>query len=125
MKALKHKQGGLTFISIAFILALIAFFTLLVLRIVPIYMDHGKVVSTMEALENTVDIEKKSRYEIIRMIENRFNIGYVDHIDKDDFVITKKANYVKIELEYETVAHIVGNLSVLVEFHELVEVGQE
>lgn len=119
------KQQGLTLISIAFILLLIGFFTLLILKIAPIYMDHSKVVNALAAVENTVDIEHKSKQEIRSMIEKRFNFNYVDNISADDAKISKHGEYVKVELDYEVVEKIAGNLSVLVEFSEMFEVGAE
>ena len=44
---------------------------------------------------------------------------------KDDIKVIKHGNYVKVDIEYETVVKLVGNLSVLAEFHDSIEVGQE
>lgn len=125
MNGTPKSQRGLTLISIAFILGLIAFFTLLILKISPIYMNHSKVVNALEALEQTSDVEKKSKYEVESILDKRFNINYVEHVDKQDIKITKKPNYLKVEIEYEKVEPIMGNLSVLAEFYEVIEVGNE
>ncbi len=45
------RQQGLTFISLVFVLGLIGFFVLLVLKIAPIYLDHSKVVSALAEIE--------------------------------------------------------------------------
>ena len=119
------KQQGLTLISILLILGLIAFFTLLTLKIVPIYMDHGKVVNALKALEASTDIETKSEYEIRDSLNKRFNINYVYDVTQDDIKVIKHGSYLKVTIEYETVQKIVGNLSVLAEFSDSIEVGQE
>ena len=59
----KH-QRGLTFISIIFILGLIAFFVLLALKIGPIYMNHSKVVNALAAVENMTDVDLMSKHQI-------------------------------------------------------------
>ncbi|GAB4280165.1 MAG: hypothetical protein Kow0065_25300 [Methylomicrobium sp.] len=120
-----QRQNGLTLISTILILGLIAFFTLLILKIAPIYMDHSKVVNALAALENTTDIQTKSKEEIWNTLDKRFNFNYVDSVTKDDVKITKRGDYVKVEIEYEVVEKIAGNLSVLVEFYEVIEVGAE
>ncbi len=121
-----HKnQQGLTLISIVFILILIGFFTLLILKISPIYMNHGKVVNAIEALKNTDGVEDMSKSEILSILGKRFDMNYVDYVTPSDFKIVKQPGYVKIDLEYERVEPIMGNLSVLVEFHEGFEKGSD
>jgi hypothetical protein len=119
------RQQGLTLISILLILGLIGFFVLLTLKIVPIYLDHGKVKSALEALKATPGLESKGEYEIRDSLNKRFSINYVYDVSKDDIKIIKHGNYVKVDIEYETVVKLVGNLSVLAEFHDSIEAGQE
>lgn len=111
-------------ISIVLILGLIAFFTLLVLKIAPIYMDHAKVVNALAAVENTTDIQTKSKSEVLSSLKKRFNFNYVYDIEDDDISIIKEGNYLKVDIEYEVVEKLVGNLSVLVEFQDGFEAGE-
>ncbi len=119
------KQQGLTFISLFFVLAGIAVVVLLVLKIAPIYMNHSKVVNALAALENTTDVERMSKREISSSLEKRFGMNYVENVDDEDIKITKHGNYLKVEIEYEQVEKIVGNLSVLVEFYDYFEKGRD
>jgi len=125
MKSLPQRQQGLTLLSIAFILALIAFFVLLILKIAPIYIDHSKVVNALAALEKTTDVQTKSEQEVRQSLEKRLNMNYVYDVTQDDIKVTKRGNYLKVQAEYETVVKIFGNLSVLAEFNDIIEVGQE
>ena len=118
-------QRGLTFLSIVLILGLIVFFVLLGLNIAPIYMNHSKAVNAMAALENMPDIDVMSKREILVSLNKRFNMNYVEKVGGDDITITKSSNYTKVEIEYEVVEKLVGNLSVLVEFNESFEAGGE
>ena len=118
-------QRGLTLISTIFVLGLIAFFTLLILKIVPIYIDHSKVTNSLQALEQTTDIQTKDKNEVWKVLDKRFNLNYVYDVTKDDVKITKRGSYLKVEIEYEVVKKIAGNLSVLVEFDDMIEVGTE
>ncbi|MDD5410585.1 MAG: DUF4845 domain-containing protein [Methylobacter sp.] len=120
-----RRQQGLTLISITLILGLIGFFTLLVLKIAPIYIDHGKVVSALAALKESTDIETKGEYEVRDSLNKRFTMNYVYDVTKDDIKVIKSGNYLKVQIEYETVVKLVGNLSVLAEFNDFIEVGQE
>ncbi|MDD1624893.1 MAG: DUF4845 domain-containing protein [Methylococcaceae bacterium] len=119
------RQQGLTFISLVFILGLIAFFVLLGLKIGPIYLYHSKVASVLAEIEETAGIQDKSEAEIRDSLSKRFNINYVSDVTQDDITITKHGNYLKVVIEYEVVRKIAGNLSVLVEFNDVIEVGQK
>lgn len=120
----KHQQG-LTFISIALILGLIAFFTLLVLKIVPIYLDHNKVTSALKELRNSPDITSMSEYEIRDSLNKRFNINYVYDVTQDDIEVVKHGDYLKVAIEYEVAKKIAGNLSILAEFNDVIEIGEK
>lgn len=119
------RQQGLTLISLVFILGLIGFFVLLTLKIVPIYLDHGKVKSALEALQETPELASKSEFEIRDSLNKRFSINYVYDVKPENIKVVKHGNYVKVDIEYETVVNLVGNLSALAEFHDTVEAGQE
>ena len=123
-KSPKHQQG-LTFIALVFILGLIAFFILLGLTIGPIYLDHNKVVGALSELEQAPDIENKSEAEIRGDLNKRFDINYVYDVNQDDITVTKHDGHLKVVIEYEVVRKIAGNISVLVEFNDKIEVGQE
>ena len=64
-----------------------------------------------------------SKYEIELSLAKRFNMNYVTKVTNEDITILKQGNYVKVEIEYERVEKIVGNLSVLVQFYESFEAG--
>ena len=120
----KHQQG-LTFISLVFILGLIALFVLLGLKIGPIYLNHSKVVSTLSELKKTPDIEYQSESEIRNSLSKRFNINYVNDVTQENITITRHENYLKIVIEYEVVKNIAGNLSVLITFNDVMEVNKQ
>ncbi|WP_333875065.1 DUF4845 domain-containing protein [Methylobacter sp.] len=119
------RQQGLTLISLVFVLGLIGFFTLLTLKIVPIYLDHGKVKSALAALKESPDIQTKSEAEIRESLAKRFSINYVYDVTQDEIKVIRHGDYLKVDIEYETVVKLVSNLSVLAEFHDSFEVGQK
>jgi Domain of unknown function (DUF4845) len=118
-------QQGLTFISLVFILGLIAFFVLLGLKIGPIYLDHMKVANALAEIEKTTDIETISEHQIRDSLDKQFTMNYVYDVTQDDIKVVKHGNYLKVDIEYEVVKKIAGNLSVLVEFHDVIEAGHE
>ena len=125
MNILSKHQQGFTLITLIFFLGVAGFFVLLVLKIGPIYLDHSKVKNALAAIESSTDIQTKSEYDVRDSLSKRFNLNYVAHIKAQDVKITKRGNYLKVEANYEVVEKIAGNLSVLVEFNDMFEVGKE
>ncbi|EIC29322.1 DUF4845 domain-containing protein [Methylomicrobium album] len=123
MQTLPKHQRGLTFISLCVLLFIFGFFVFLILKIGPIYLNHNKVAGVLSALKKDPAFPNMSESEIRRSLSNRFNIGYVDFIDSGDIKISKSSNSVKVEIEYEVVEPMAYNLSVLVEFHDMIEAG--
>ncbi|MCH9698164.1 MAG: DUF4845 domain-containing protein [Gammaproteobacteria bacterium] len=124
MKLYRSKANGLTFISIVVILLVVAFFTLLILKIGPIYYDNYLVKQAVAKLKNDPGALEMSKRQVRSGIEKRFDVSYVKDVNARDAIITKRGNhYLKLELEYEVVENIVGNLDVLVTFKEGFELG--
>jgi len=123
MHASQHKQRGLTFISLTLVLGLIAFFTLLVLKIGPLYLNNRNVVSSLADLKNMPDLVNKSKTDIRASLDKRFNLSYVEGVHGEDITVVAQPGYVKVDVEYERIEPIFGNLSVLVQFHEGFETG--
>lgn len=121
----KKGQRGLTFISFMLILGLLAFFVLLTLKISPIYINHNKITNALSALEQMEEIETMSQNEIRTSLRKRFDMNYVDKFKASDVVILKQSDYLKVEVEYEQVEKILGNLSVLVKFYDFFEIGDD
>jgi hypothetical protein len=123
MQTLPKHQRGLTFISLCVLLFIFGFFVFLILKIGPIYLDHNKVASALANLKKDPAFPTMTEQEIRRSLDNRFNIGYVDFIDSEDITISKSNDYVKVEIDYEVLKPMAYNLSVLVEFHDMIETG--
>ncbi len=126
MRSQRNKQQGLTLISIIIILLLIAFFTTLILKISPIYINHSRVMNSLNAIKNKPDIEKKSRRAVFVFLKKSFNINYVERVEDEDITIIKHGPfYLMVQIEYEVIEPIFGNLSVLVQFDDAIEVGEK
>ena len=124
MKHYRSKSEGLTFITIAVLLSVIAFFTLLVLKIGPIYYDNSLVKSAITDLKAEPNLMTMSKRDITSSLEKRFDVSYVKDVTAKDVLITKRGkSYLKLALDYEVVENIAGNLDVLVTFEDGFEVG--
>ena len=81
-------------------------------------------MSALAEIEKTQGIGELSHAEIRNSLNKRFNINYVYDVTQDDITVTKYGNYLKVVIKYEVIRKIAGNLSVLVEFNDVIEVGK-
>ena len=117
-----HHQKGMTAIGWLLVLGLIAFFTLITLRLVPAYLEFAKVTSVLESLQNEPGITRKTRGEIIQMITKRFDVNDVYQVDAKQVKITKEKGVLTVSINYERREHLVANVDVVTTFDKQVEV---
>ena len=115
-----HRQKGMTAIGWLIVLGLIAFFTLLTLRMAPAYMEYYKIVSTLESLQDESALHSPA--DIRRLLNRRFNISYVDVISEKDVKITTAGPVWKVTAKYEQREHLFGNVYVVMSFYKQVKV---
>jgi phosphotransferase system IIB component len=118
-----HHQKGMTAIGWMLVLGLIAFFTLITLRMVPLYLEFGKVASTLESLKEQPNITQLTKSEIIKIVRKRFDINDVDNVDPKRIKISKDKGVMKVGINYERREHLVGNVDIVAIFDKHIEVA--
>ncbi len=116
-------QRGMTFWGVLVILALIGFFTLLTLKLAPPYMEHGKVITALKAIEKQPP-GSFSKDEVRRALDRRFTIDDVRRVDlrKDLYFEKKPGGMVAVRIAYEVRVPMAYNITALIEFDESVEI---
>lgn len=122
MKNMVARQRGVTAIGWLIILALIAFFVFLGLKLFPMFAENLSVVSSLESLQREPSITKKSNPEIMKLIERRFSINNVENASRKNISISRAGGVLTINCQYEVVQKLGGPISVLAEFDETVEI---
>lgn len=111
-----QKQKGMTAIGWLIVLGLIAFFVLTALRLIPMYLEFGKVNSVLESVANEPGLAGKTKSEIIKLIDKRFDINDVSTVSARDAKIVKEDGVVKIRMDYERREEFLGNIDVVGKF---------
>lgn len=118
-------QQGLAFMPLVFTVTLLFIVISIVFKIAPAYLNHSKVVAMLDQLKQEASGEKKTESEIKASLTKRININNIDDITQGDIAVNKQGNVFKVLINYEVVKPIYGNLSVLIEFNDEIEVGVE
>lgn len=118
---MQHRQRGMTGAGWLLVLVLIGFFSLLTIKLAPIYMENYTVKQVLASLEEEPLITKKSVGEIRKLINRRLKVnGYYD-MDKDAITITREGGVTTVDISYEVQKNMAGNIDILVFFSDSVE----
>ena len=118
-----QKQQGMTFISVVFLLALIVIVTLLTLKVAPIYLEYNNVYTSLQALKKD-DLSAMTPSKIRSLLQKKLDVNMVDSVSGEDISVVKKGKYVKVEIDYEVIEHLIGNIDLLIYFNDMIEVGE-
>ncbi len=126
MKTNIRGQRGMTFIGLLVVLSLIAFFTLLVLRLFPPYMENFSVSSSVKSLQQEVGIASKSPAVIKDLLKKRLDVNDVKNVKPEHVKITRvKDGLLRVEVVYDVRVPIAGNVDAIVSFSEAVELRNQ
>ncbi len=117
-----NKQKGMTGIGWLTVLALIGFFVLIGLKVLPIQIEAYKVRSALERLNQTPQVTKMSKKEIISILTNQFSIDDVSHVKKDNITVTKEKGVLTVKIEYENRTSFINPYHIVGVFKEEVKV---
>lgn len=123
MRTLKQ-QRGMTFGGLLLVLGLIGFFTMVTLKVVPLYIEYSSVAGALDPLNTYPNLGKQGKKAIIKKIDAQLYIDGVERIKGKDMIIEKdkKKKVWNVTADYEARAGLFGNLGVYVHFLKTVEV---
>jgi hypothetical protein len=117
-----NKQRGMTGIGWLTVLGLIAFFSLLALRMIPSYLEYYKVASALEKLTGESGLADVNPTSIRRHLERQFDIGYVSVVKPRDISVKPYGEFYKVRAKYDDRVHLFGNVAVVMSFDKTVKV---
>ena len=111
-----NQQDGLTAVSILLIILMIGGAVFVAFQLIPVYIEHFGVVSSLKSLEQEPGLHSKSQIEIQTMLRKRLEINDVKRVSKEDIEIKRQQNDTNIRIAYEVQVPFVSNISLLVAF---------
>jgi hypothetical protein len=120
-------QRGITMWGMLLVSMLVVAFVLLFLKLLPPYIEDGKVRTALENMSKQPGSANFSRMEIVNALERRFQIDDVSRVDlvKDLSLERSPDGRGKvIRIQYDVVVPLVYNVSALIQFDNSVEAGR-
>ncbi|MDG2365909.1 MAG: DUF4845 domain-containing protein [Methylococcaceae bacterium] len=112
------KQVGLSYVAVLMIVGALAITGFFATRVGLVYFNHYQVKSIFDLLESEQPVAQRSTVEIRRFIAKYFSLNSIDYIQREDIKLEQKVGSIKVQLDYEVVKPISGNLSFLISFSE-------
>ena len=115
-------QRGMTTLGMLILVAFVGLFVFAGIRLVPVYLEHMKIVSVLDGVKDEFEGQGPTRQDLMRSLSRRFDIESINVISERDLAIKKIADGYSIEAEYENHTPFIANISFTVNFSKMVEV---
>lgn len=122
------KQQGMTLISWVIVLAIIAFFATLTMRLVPMYQEYYGVLQIMKSMETELKNNKLSNQQVMLLLNRHFNTGYISSVKKENIELFRgrsNAYVTKILIDYEVRKPFFAHIDLVGHFVTEVDVEPE
>jgi hypothetical protein len=111
----RHRQGGLTMTGFLFTAFVAVAVVMIGFRMLPPYIEYFTVKKIMA---KTLDDSKQgfSLYQFRRDFDLKASADYIDSVKGSDIEVTKEGNNLVATASWTRTLHLVGNVSLLLEF---------
>ena len=119
---MKHRQQGITAVGFVLIVAVAVIIGFAGLRLLPIYMEQMKIAQVLSDVQSELDGQAANPASITKSLKKRLDVESVSAVKSQDFDITKTEYGYELGIFYEDRASYLGNLYLVVEFDNSVEI---
>ncbi len=116
------RQRGMTTLGMLILVAFVGLFVFAGIRLVPVYLEHMKIVSVLDGVKDEFEGQSPTRQDLMRSVSRRFDIESIKVISEKDLSIKKIADGYVIEAQYKNHTPFISNISFTVSFNKTVEV---
>ncbi|MHB1950681.1 MAG: DUF4845 domain-containing protein [Acidiferrobacteraceae bacterium] len=114
-----RRQAGITLFGMVLVVLVIAFLTLLVLKLLPAYLNNFKVNSDLKNLMQQPDAPRLSRSEIVDGLERRFEIDEVSYVHlSKDLTVVRIPGGKRVSIKYSVRVPLAYNVSAIIDFND-------
>jgi len=114
-------QRGMTGLGWLTVIALVLFFALLIVKLVPSYIEHYEIKTVLHSLKEDPLVTHKSPQEIRKILRRRLKINSVYDMKPESIHIEKSSGVLRVEIAYEVRKPMFGNVDVVMTFDDKLE----
>lgn len=118
------KQSGITILGFIFFAIIFVVFSIITMKLVPIYIDNFYIRSAAKSLNELPDSALSGNpYQVtqtlIEKMQNQLAINEVRHLTRKDIKVDYHQNHYTVSIQYTRKVKLFGNLSAVVDFNEV------
>ena len=114
---IRQRQSGLTITGFIFVAAVVVVAIMVGARMIPAYIEAYTVQKVMAQTLQTAK-EGFTLYQFRRDFDLKASADYIDSVRGSDIEVTKVGNELVATATWSRTLHMVGNVSLLLEFEE-------
>lgn len=114
MKKSIDRQRGLGWFGLLFVFGTIAFFAIIVVKVGPLYLNHGTMTQALNSIAKQQSGSDLS--ELRRVMQGRWDVDYIKHIKPQEIKLKQKNDGRYLVYEYEPSVNLFYNVFVVIKF---------
>ena len=114
MTIAKQGQRGLSMIGFLFVALVVAVVAIVGFRMVPSYVEYFTIQSAVE--KSLRDSPEPTPQVVRRSFDKYIAADYIDSVTSNDLVVVKEGNVITASVSWQKQLHMVGNVSLLLDF---------
>lgn len=119
---MRHRQRGVTFLGWVILLIPVALVVYAGIRLTPVYLNYLRVSRSLDRLNDQQGDGSSISAESLRESLNKsFDIETIQYPDPKDIDIHRDGDHWVAVADYQDLAPLFGNLSLVVQFHKEVD----
>lgn len=124
----RHRQQGVGFLGLVFILAVIAFLVLCGMKLFPLYNESFQVTSAMKTVAGMPDIGQQSGRDIQNYLMRNFEVNDLRRFNQRNIGQHFKVQRIAgsrnrmMTMEYEARGPLFGNLDIVLRYNNSIEI---
>ena len=112
----RHSQSGLTLIGFVFVAAVVLSIAMIGFRVVPSYIEYFSVEKVLrQTLQDSPENVTLSQFRSQFLL--KASADYIDSVGADDLDLKRDGNRFTATADWTTTLPLIGNVSLLLEFH--------
>ena len=115
---MRNGQRGMTYLGMLILMIVIAFCAIVVIKVMPVYLEHFKVESSLKSLaqDSKGDTAQLPPAEIRKLLMRRLEVNDVSHVKKEDIAISREGKKTMVDVSYEARVTLFFNLDLVARF---------
>jgi hypothetical protein len=111
-----RRQAGLSAVSMLLVFGLIAFFTTLVIKCLPLYLNQMKIARALNGISEDPEISASDAMSIRDHLHRRWIIESIDSLTPEDVKIRRGEGVRAMVYDYEARTHLFYNIDIVIHF---------